>query len=232
VNNIRTVVFIAGLLSCVCGYAEDSLQLIMTGSNRAIVVLNSERLVLKAGETGNARIRLIESNSDRAVLNLDGKRVVLETDAVAAPILDDALAGLSPISQSEPAEEPSQSSGRSITLWAEDDGFFYADAKVNRKPVRFLVDTGATTVTFSSQQADSIGLDYQNGRIGYASTASGITPTRSITLDKVSIGRITVRNVEASIIPGRFPQDPLLGGTFLSQVNMNRSGKKMQLKKR
>ena len=119
-----------------------------------------------------------------------------------------------------------------VTLWADTSGMFFADGKVNGKSARFLIDTGADIVTFSQIQADRLGINYENGKIGYASTASGITPIRTLKLNNISIGNITVYNIQVSVIMGRFPEVPLLGGSFLNNVNFSRTGNKMELKKR
>ena len=71
------------------GFGEDSIQLVVTGSNRAIVLFNQERLVLSVGSTDHSRVTLIEADSERAVLEVDGKPVVLATGSVAAPILQE-----------------------------------------------------------------------------------------------------------------------------------------------
>ena len=203
-------------------FAEDKLQLVMTGTNRAIVLFNGERLVLSPGDSSHPRVSLIEATSSRAVLSIDGKTVELDPSSVAAPVLED----------SETTTDSDTESSGVVTLWADPNGFFFARGTVNRRTTRFLVDTGADTITFSSAQADRLGLDYKNAKDGFASTASGIAPLKSITLDRVSVEGITLRNVAANVILGSFPEFPLLGGSFLNKLNMTRSGKKMELSRR
>lgn len=205
---------------------NDKLQLVVTGSDRAIVILNDERLVLRAGNKSHSRVHLRESDSERAIILLDGEVIELDPTSIAAPILVDKHSGSSNISEGDGGD------GSVVTLWAEPGGMFFASGTVNRRSARFLVDTGADTVTFSSRQADQLGIDYKNARDGYASTASGVAPLKSITLDRVSIGSISMRNVKANIILGNFPDVPLLGGSFLNKLNMNRSGNKMELSRR
>ena len=103
---------------------------------------------------------------------------------------------------------------------------------MNGRSITFLVDTGASLVVLSSEQASSIGLSYKEGTIGYASTASGNAPMYNIVLNSITVGGIELNNVEAGVIEGRFPERPLLGMTFLSKVNMTRNGSLMTLKKR
>ena len=204
-------------------HGEDSVQLVVTGSSRAIVIFNGERLVLGVGNSDHPRVSLVSADSERAVLSVDGEHLVLDTDQVAAPILlDDRYA----------EDDPAQDEPSVVTLWAEPNGFFFANGSVNRRGTRFLVDTGANTVTLSGVQADRLGIEYLNGRDGFAATASGVTPIKSITLKRITVEGITLRNIAANVIPGRFPEYPLLGGSFLNKLNMVRSGNKMELSRR
>ena len=219
---LLVAVLFGGFNASAC--AEDKLQLVMTGTNRAIVLFNGERLVLSPGDSSHPRVSLIEATSSRAVLNIDGKTVELDPSSVAAPVLEDAETATD-------IDTDAENSGV-VTLWADPNGFFFARGTVNRRTTRFLVDTGADTITFSSAQADRLGLDYKSAKDGFASTASGIAPLKSITLDRVSVEGITLRNVAANVILGSFPEFPLLGGSFLNKLNMTRSGKKMELSRR
>lgn len=214
----------AGALNPVA-WAEDQIQLIMTGTKRAIILFNGERLVLSPGDSSHSRVSLIEATSTRAILSVDGERIELDPDSVAAPVLADPESSVTD-------DDDGGSSGGVVTLWADSSGFFFARGEVNRRSTRFLVDTGADTITFSSAQADRLGIDYENARDGFASTASGVARMKSITLKRVSVEGITLRNVAANVILGSFPEFPLLGGSFLNKLNMVRSGKKMELSRR
>lgn len=205
--------------------AQDGVQLVVTGSDRAIIILDGERLVLKAGEPSHPRVLLKEADSDRALIMLDGKPVELDPNRVAAPILVDP-------DGADTTTNTADSASDVVTLWADRSGMFMVRGTVNRRSTRFLVDTGADTVTFSSQQADQLGLDYEDGERGLASTASGVAPLKRVVLDRISIGGIDMRNIEANVILGAFPDVPLLGGSFLNKLSMVREGKKMELRKR
>ena len=104
-----------------------------------------------------------------------------------------------------------------------------ANGIVNGNSMEFLVDTGADIVTFSSVQANQLGIDYSRGKDGYASTASGIAALKTLSLDSLNIEGITLYDVPISVVHGQFPQVPLLGGTFLNQLNMSRIGNRMEL---
>jgi aspartyl protease family protein len=61
-------------------------------------------------------------------------------------------------------------------------------------------------------------------------TASGTVPGHRVTLDRVTVGDITLRNVEALVIPGDLPEQVLLGLTFLNRVDMRQDGTVMVLR--
>lgn len=198
------------------------IQLVMTGTNRAIVVLEGKRLVLSTGKKDANQVELLEANSDRAILKIGDDTITLRTGEVAAPILrDDGEDSSQNVATSDTTSK--------VTLWADETGFFFARGEVGSRSARFLVDTGANTVTFSSRQADAMGIEYQDGRDGFASTASGIAPIKSIVLKRLTIEGISLRNIAANVVLGDFPEVPLLGGSFLNKLNMERSGKKMEL---
>lgn len=98
------------------------------------------------------------------------------------------------------------------------DGQFWTQARVNTGSVRFLVDTGAGMVALTERDAKKAGiktrgLDY-NVTI---STAGGENMAARIILDRVSVGAITVRDVEALIVPKGLDIS-LLGMTYLGEL--------------
>lgn len=196
-----------------------AVQLVATGKDRAIVIVDGERLVLDRGERGGDGVQLVRADSGEAVLRINGKEIILRAGAVAAPVLQEAYT-------------PPPAAPASITLWADRDGFFHADGKINGQPVRFLVDTGANTIALSSEQADRLKIDYEKGKPGFASTAAGIAPMKMVKLRQITVGGITAYNLEAGIIQGDHPRTPLLGAPFLEKVEMIRSGQRMELRKR
>lgn len=189
---------------------EDQVFLHVNGNNRMIAV----------GETSPEGIKLVEASSERAVVIIDGKEEVLQLGMVTNfPGGSDDVA-------------PSWEGPEKLTLWQEDDGFFYAEGHINNSSVTFLVDTGANTIAINRLLAERLGIDYENGQKGAATTAGGVTPMYMVTLDHVSIGEITLRNVEAGVLLGEHPDIPLLGMSFLGKLDMTREGKRLELKRR
>jgi aspartyl protease family protein len=109
------------------------------------------------------------------------------------------------------------SSTRTVTLPLE-GGHYWADAKVNTAQVHFLVDTGASIVALTKQDARRIGVNIRSGGpVARMSTANGVISVPLVTLKRVRIGNVEVTNVEAAVIEEGLSTS-LLGMSFLSQL--------------
>jgi aspartyl protease family protein len=123
-------------------------------------------------------------------------------------------------------------SGRqSVVLAADSRGHFIVDGAINGNPVRFLVDTGASTVALPAADAVRLGIDYRKGRRAFSSTAAGVVPIYVITLDTVKLGPIELNGVEAAVIEQGL-EIALLGMSFLNRLEMKRDGHTMVLIRR
>ena len=113
-----------------------------------------------------------------------------------------------------------QNHGTIVELQAGRNGHFNTEAEVNGRPIEVMVDTGATLVALSYEDAERAGIYLNNSDFSRAvSTANGVARVAPVTLDRVSIGDITVRNVPAAVAePGRL-KTSLLGMTFLSRLS-------------
>lgn len=213
-KRVVVTLLLLGLPAC-AAVAAESISLHALFQGKAILVIDGARRVLATGEVSQEGVRLIATDTaaEEAVIEVDGKRETIKLGVV--------MAGFRPTRQA------------SVTLWAGSGGHFHADGAINGLPVRFLVDTGATTIALSGTDASRLGIDYRSrGRPGYASTAGGVVRTYSLTLDKVEVGPITIYNVEAGVVEGAFPREPLLGMSFLGRLDMKRQGDQMELTQR
>ncbi len=104
---------------------------------------------------------------------------------------------------------------------ADRSGMYYVNGFVNGKPIRFLVDTGASRCSMTDEKADEIGLDWRNWRRGNSSTAGGPAETWTGPLDSIRIGDIEVRtDLRGGVLLDMDLRkaDALLGMNFLSQI--------------
>jgi aspartyl protease family protein len=110
--------------------------------------------------------------------------------------------------------------GSIVEIEAEGNGHFNAEAEINGRSVEVMIDTGATMVALSYEDAERAGILLNDADFTRAvSTANGIARVAPVTLDRVSIGNITVRDVPAAVAePGRM-KTSLLGMSFLSRLS-------------
>jgi aspartyl protease family protein len=95
------------------------------------------------------------------------------------------------------------------------DGHFYVDAQVNGTTIRFMVDTGATVVVLSGQDARRAGLQLSAER----ETAMGVggpVEVVPVVLDRIAVGGIEARGVQAAVAE-ELPVS-LLGQSYLERV--------------
>ncbi|MEL6953223.1 MAG: TIGR02281 family clan AA aspartic protease [Pseudomonadota bacterium] len=104
-----------------------------------------------------------------------------------------------------------------ITLNRGFDGHFHATLEINGVPVRMVVDTGASELVLTQEDARRVGLEPENlAFTGRAFTANGPVETAPVRLDTVVLGGLETRGVRA-VVNGGEMFDSLLGMSYLSQ---------------
>lgn len=99
------------------------------------------------------------------------------------------------------------------------DGHYYVTAEVNGRPVDFVVDTGATLIVLTEEDAARAGLETSSlAFVGRAGTANGVVSTAPVRLDSFAIGPIEDRGVAASVNGGDLDQS-LLGMSYLERFS-------------
>jgi aspartyl protease family protein len=189
---------------------------VVTGlfKDRAVLEIDGRQRLLRTGETSPEGVKLIEANSRRAILEIDGVRAEY-------PLGDRIQTGFAP-----PAME-------TVQVPLSPSGMYLAVGAINGRVVTFHVDTGATAVALSSDLADTVGIDYlKEGRRERVVTASGVTTAYYVTLAEVSVGNIRKNNVRAAVLEGQLPRWPLLGMTFLGQVEIVKGDTLLELRSR
>jgi aspartyl protease family protein len=114
----------------------------------------------------------------------------------------------------------------------EGGGMFATSAVVNGSTLPFIVDTGATNVSIDVPMAQQMGLNYQKGTPAMGSTANGPVRVWLVKFDTVSVGPITMYNVEGTVREGPALGVGLLGMSFLNRIEMRREGQALTLIKR
>lgn len=138
---------------------------------------------------------------------------------------------VAPLAASAPPPEPAPMNGGDFTLTRAPDGHFYTDAQVNGTIIRFLVDTGASTVALSKADAAKIGLQFTDADFtATGQGAGGKLALKPVVLDHIIIGTTDAANVEAVIVDSDM-KTSLLGQSWLQRVGtVEIKGDRMVLK--
>ncbi len=193
-------------------YATDITLVGVFGDKAAVIAIDGgEPRTIKVGQKVGA-VTVITVEKDRAIVEVEGKRRVLQRGQT----------------YSTAAANPGR---QTVVLAAGPGGHFLAEGQINGGPVRFLVDTGATTVALPASDATRLGIDYRKGRRGITQTAAGPTSVYIVKLDTVRVGGIELQNVDAIVIEHGLSV-VLLGMSFLERVEMKRESGTMTLIRR
>ena len=182
------------------------------GDKAAVLAIDgAEPRTVKVGQR-HAGVAVIAVEGDSVTLEIEGRRRVVRRGQHF---------------RSEAAPDSRQS----VQLVADTRGHFISEGRINDGAVRFVVDTGATAIVLSAQDADRLGIDYRNGIVGTMQTANGSTRGWRVKLDRVRVGAIELQQVDAVIVE-QGPGITLLGMSFLNRVEMRREGDTMSLTRR
>lgn len=108
-----------------------------------------------------------------------------------------------------------QSSKGQMVINLSKDGHFYVNLEINNQPIKFMIDTGASDIVISINEAKRIGINVDNLNFNKIyQTANGKSFGASINLDKVQFGNATLHNIKASVNNGDMGTS-LLGMSFL-----------------
>lgn len=117
-----------------------------------------------------------------------------------------------------------------VQLQRNENGHFYADVDINGAQVHMLVDTGATGIALSRDDARKAGIATSIGMndvVGQG--ADGSVHGEYVTVDKMSLGGKTVEHMNAIVLNNG--DQSLLGQAFLSQfVSVEIHGDTMTLR--
>lgn len=96
----------------------------------------------------------------------------------------------------------------------------------------FIVDTGATLVVLSRRAAVSLALNLAGAPRFYTQTANGVGSGSAVVLDKVEVQGVRAARVSAAVVDELVGVDGLLGMSFLSRFDLNRSNGVLEIKAR
>jgi aspartyl protease family protein len=164
-----TVAALAGLLAAATAQATTVLVMSLETDRAQLLVNGTIVRNLRSGQSSPEGVRLVSADRSQAVVEVDGTQMTLRL-------------GQSTVAVAE--------------LKADPRGQFITTAYVNGVETRAMIDTGATSVALSSDEARRLGVGYAGlGRIQIV-TAGGPKTAFRVILATVRVGGVTLHNVD------------------------------------
>lgn len=186
----------------------------VSGSKALIVVDGSAPKFLGIGQVHQG-VKLLSVDGDSVTVEVGGQRQSLQVGAAPVSVGRGRAGG----------------GGQRVVMTADTTGHFMPDGQINGKSVRFMVDTGATTVSLGAAEARRINLKYEHGRRVQMNTANGMSTGYLIRLESVRVGDVVAYDVDAVVSPQPMPF-VLLGNSFLNRFQMQKTNDQLTLEKR
>jgi aspartyl protease family protein len=198
------VAFVVLLLNTFSAFVLATPEVIVSGlfKDKAVLTINGATKVIKVGQTTPEGVTLLASDRQSALVRIDGKEIEMTMSTRIS----------SAFRQADKAE---------VRIPQGVNGHYFVVGIVKGHSIRFMVDTGASVISMSGKDAERYGIRYEDGKKIRVSTAAGIVNAYNVKLSSLTIGGIKLHGVEASILPGDFPDIPLLGNSFLSKVEIS-----------
>jgi aspartyl protease family protein len=206
----------AALALAVCALAQAQSVALqgMLGAKALLIVDGGAPRAVAAGEEHKG-VKVLSTLGDQAVVEIGGRRHTLRIGDAPASVGGTGGAAR----------------GNRIVLPVDSGGHFMAQGTINGRAAYFMVDTGATGVGISVNDAERVGLNYRAGQPIGLSTANGVVQGWRVKLGSVRIGEVEVYEVDAMVTPQPMPF-VLLGNSFLSRFSMTRTNDQMVLERR
>lgn len=211
ISRIGKLLLLLMLFAAGSAVAATQVNIVGLFSHKAVVIINGAKpKTLSVGQTSDG-VKLLAADSQSATLLIEGKTQQLGMGQAAS------VGG---------------NSSPSVTLYANAQGHFISECQINGASLKFLLDTGATTVALNSGDAKFANIDYKRGNLVKIGTANGIVTAYQVTIANLKIGNITLSQVEASVLEGGSPSIVLLGMSALNRLEMKRHDTAMTLVKK
>ena len=209
----RAALAAALLCALVTGAHATSVAFSGMLGDKALLIIDGQPRGVAVGATVQG-VKLVKLDGTQAQVESDGKVTILR------------LGGGAKVAGSD-----GSGTGTRIVLPVGIGGHYGGLASINGHSIEFIVDTGATSIAMGADVASRLGLDYNTSTAAAAMTANGAVAARKLTLDKVTVGDVTVFNVEAMVVPQAMPV-VLLGNSFLSRFQMRSDNDSLVLDKK
>jgi len=183
--------------------------------SKAVLLVDGKRHIVKTGYSTPEGVKLVAIKGDAVVLEIDGQQ---RTQTMG----DNMVFNTRYVAPQSPE----------VLVTQDNNGLFTTVGSINGLTVELLVDTGANIVTLNAQHARRLGVAYQEkGEPVMVATASGVVKAYRVVLRSVAVGQIELQDVPAVVMTGPHPLEILLGMSFLGNLEIQRNGNVMKIKK-
>jgi aspartyl protease family protein len=187
--------------------------------DKVVVTIDGKQQILKKNKLTPEGVKLIKSNSKEATIEIDGISKVFSLDEKIGNTF-----------KTTSDDKNTISIRKKVTIKGDANGMYLTKGQINGKTVEFLVDTGATYVSMSSDLAKQLKIKYEKGNKIQLETAKGMSVAYGVKLKKVKVGDIELYSV-LGVVSDDMTGITLLGMSFLGKLDMKREGKYMVLEK-
>ncbi|WP_417345058.1 retropepsin-like aspartic protease family protein [Ferrimonas sp.] len=119
--------------------------------------------------------------------------------------------------------------GEELVLKQNRRGHYVVAGDLNGQPVTLMLDTGATTISVPAHLGPALGL--KPGFPYPVSTANGTITVHRTTIETLTIGPLTLYNLDASLNPGQEDDTILLGMNALRHLELVQRGQTLTIRK-
>jgi aspartyl protease family protein len=131
---------------------------------------------------------------------------------------DDFVALGKRVLQEGSGEPRTVQAGTALRIRKAPDGHFWVTGRANGEPVRFLIDSGATTTSLSDGTARRLGVETGGGFPVLVETANGVVTAQRGRIARLTVGTIERRDFAVQVSPA-FGDMDVLGMNFLSSLS-------------
>ena len=186
--------------------APDIRYLGLQGGRAKLVIHRRSYVTLKIGELDPSGVKLLSVSKLAAVVRYEGTNYRYKKGSRTGKALP-----------------------RTVAIEHNHNKMFLTRGTIDGIAVDFIIDTGASHVVISANQARKLGLRYNRRKPVKVVTASRTETAYEVTIGSVSIGGIFKNEVQALVTRGKFPSTVLLGMSFLGSLQMKQEGNQLLL---
>lgn len=200
------------LLVLLASIASADIQVKALFERSAYLQIDGQQKLLREGQSFGS-VKLLSATPERAIIEWNGERQELTLSARISA-------------------NYKQSEAKEVILHRNKQLKYLTTIQINGRQITALLDTGANLMAMSAGHARQLGIDYQRGEKAVVSTASGRALAYRLQLKSVAVGAIVAHHVPAVVIEGHYPEQVLLGMSYLEHVDMQEKDNILTLRAR